>query len=475
MKAQYFKLAAFFMAATMSVGLFSCKDDDNSEIIDDPTTPIDATDPNGKNAMADSVQMNYLEEVALELIQSVPASDFQALRDYVYGCAEMLKDKKYDATSVLAWGKAAVDSMTQVLSTTEGETVYSGDKVLNMIYSKSTTLAVLSNFTGHFTLKDTVWTYEKANDLQFIFTDFEGKNCVLKLAGEGKVKNVHIIDEGHSRQKYLGLNEENQYVYQVVEDSNRIVLGIPEKVKLSYTQAGVKLLNAAFTYELDKIENEEFNIAKSNLTNSGVFELYNGYKFEVTKLVYKANQNAALGLRLSKNDNLLISLGLTAGFSNVADTYLSEIVETKDKFFEATSGATFENVNVKLNVLNKVQMQCTVYDLYKFLTANSSFRHIDGYNKEETKAATKILCENMDCGLFYDGSNVKQADIRMGTFPNADSTVWAVYPVIKFGNDISYALISDYFNVENFSKVVEAFGVMVQEYKALVKKEEVVR
>ena len=83
------------------------------------------------------------------------------------------------------------------------------------------------------------------------------------------------------------------------------------------------------------------------------------------------------------------------------------------------------------------------------------------------------LNEGLDFGIFYDGKNVKQADMKIGVRQQVGvegaGNYYFTTPVIKFGVDTEYVPFGSFFNQENFGTVVTAFQELVGEYKQLLK------
>lgn len=165
-------MAAVF-AVALSVGFVSCGGDDGGDEPDpvgpDPVTPVT---PEKGEAMSPADQKEYLEKVALEFMDMVPASDFQTLVDFA-DFVESTYFKGYDWSNVENWAKDAFEATREALGTKTTEREY----YANYVYTNYKALILASNFTGHFTASNGRWVRESANDLQFIFKGPRGQEC----------------------------------------------------------------------------------------------------------------------------------------------------------------------------------------------------------------------------------------------------------------------------------------------------------
>jgi len=474
MKKNYLKLMAYLFAAIVCVGVASCGDDDKDDS-SKPENPITPVEPTKNDAMSSAEQKEYLEKVAMEFMDMMPASDFRDISELGKFIAENYVED-YDWKNVEDWAKDVFDAAREALGTksTERKTDnrYSYTYEYNYIYTNYKALLLASNFTGHFTAHNGRWIQEKANDLQFIFTDKRGQQCVLKMETGGSVKNVYLlnIDDRQSRDYN---SSGNTSIYNYYYDRTQCVIGVPENIVVTLTQGGSQVVKTTVKINLGSIINEEFDISKSSLTLSVLVELNNGYKFNVSNVAYTASTNASVAFTMSKNGTALVTIGASANVYDIPSVNVSAFSSKsfdKDNYdFDKING---KNAYVKLDILGKVQIQGTLSDIRKFVDYLDEAKHND--TSESTyKSYINQANSLADVNLFYDGKNVKQAAIKLEPFADEKwngRTYWETEPVIYFYDGSSYSTFEAFFNEKDFKKVIDTFKTLANKYADLVDK-----
>lgn len=472
----------FSLGLSLTVCIASCdkKDDNTDDTINsgEPEKPIEAVDPTPDNAMSQADQKEYLEKVALEFIDLTPANDFKDLVDLGEYLGDTYDDGKYDWDNVEDWADKAFEATREALGTKtiESDTGYWYNSwsettytyIYNEIYTNYKALLMASNFTGHFTANNGRWIQEKASDLQFIFTDKQGQQCVAKLETSGDVKKVYVgcIDdwkdyESDYSQDDISIN--NDYY-----DRMQLTIGLPEKIVATLTQGGKQVVKTTVNVDLGSISNDEFDISKSSLSISATMEVNNGYKIEVSKVAYTGNTNASASFSISKDGKTIVSMGAAADVNDLPSVNLSAF--STDDY----DGDDFENANgkkafVKLDILGKVQIQGSLSDIRKFVDYIDA---ADDNDRDERNYKSYINQANalMDVNLFYDGKNVKQASTKLEPFADEDwdgRTEWDVEPVIYFFDGTSYSTFEAFFNERDFKKTIDAFEKLIDNYANL--------
>lgn len=472
MKKNYLKLMAVLFTAIMSVGFVSCGSDDKDDP-SDPETPITPVEPTADNAMTSAEQKEYLETVALEFMDMMPSSDFREIAELGKFIGDNYGDD-YDWDSVEDWAEDAFDAAREALGTktTESETEKWGSYTYkyNYIYTNYKALLMASNFTGHFTARNGRWVLEKASDLQFIFTDKRGQQCVLKLETSGSVKKVYAFNIDDWKDYDW---DSNGYTYTSNEyyDRTQCTIGVPEKVVVTLTQAGSQVVKTTVKIDLGSISGEEFDISKNSITVSALTELNNGYKIDVSKVAYTANTNASFAFTMSKNGTSLVTMGASADVNDIpsvnVSAFSSESFDEDDYDFDKANG---KNAYVKLDILGKVQIQGTLTDIRKFA---DYLEEADDNDREEKTYKSYINQANAlaDVNLFYDGKNVKQATVKLEPFADESwngRTYWEVEPVLYFYDGSSYSTFEAFFNEKDFKKVIDTFKTLANKYADLV-------
>lgn len=474
MKKNLLRVATYLFVAIMSVGFVSCESDDDElkEENPAPVTPVDPVDPSEGDAMSVAAQKEYLEEVALELMDQMPASDFRSIVNLAQYISETYVDE-YDWDNVGDWAADIFEDACKALGTTTKETETSKwddyTYIYNYFYEDYEALLMAANFTGHFTARNGRWIFEEAKDLQFIFTDNNGKQCVLKLETGGSVKKVHLYDDDEwydydSEFDY----DSNIYTYYDYYDRIQYTIGVPEEVVLTLTQAGNEVIKLALDIDLSSLSGKEFDLSKSSFNLSASLVLNNGYEFVMEQMAYTANKDAAVLFQISKNKTSLFTLAVAADVNNIPSVNLSAFVSDNvdmDEFDKTNA----KNAFVKFDVLNKVQIQGTLTDVRKFIDYMDA---ADDNDEDEKTFKSYINQANAlaDVNLFYDGSSVKQATVKLESFVDdywGGYSYWYAEPVLFFYDGTSYSTFEAFFNNRDFKTTIETFEELIERYENL--------
>lgn len=472
MKKNYLKLMAYMFAAIVCGGFVSCGDD-GKDSSNSSETPINPVEPSQDNAMTPVEQKEYLEKVALEFMDLMPASDFQDISDLgKYISKNYVQD--YDWSKVEGWAKDVFEASREALGTQtmESETEKWGNYTYkyNYIYTNYKALLLASNFKGHFIASNGQWVQESANDLQFIFADKRGQQCIVKLETGGNVKNVYVLNID-TWQNSDNSSNGYTYTYDRYYDRTQCIIGVPERINVTLTQGGSQVINTIVKIDLGNIVGEEFDISKNSLTVSALVELNNGYKFDISKVAYNGNVNASVSFAMKKNDTALVSMGASGevnGLPSVnVNAYSSKNFNSKDYDLDNVNG---KNTFVKLDIMGKIQIQGTLVDVRKYL---DYLNEAEDNNMDEKTYKSYINLANSlaDINLFYDGKNVKQAALKLEPFANqswSGSTRWEAEPVICFFDGSSYSTFEAFFNEKDFKKVVDTFKTLTDKYADLI-------
>ena len=471
MKKSVLKMMATWLAAIVCVGFVSCGDDDTNDLVG--PDPVDPVEPVKEEAMSSAEQKEYLEKVALEFMDMMPSSDFRDIAEL----GKFIKEnylEDYDWDDVEDWAKDTFDALREALGTktTESETEKWGSYTYkyNYIYTNYRALLLASNFTGHFYAQNGRWVQEKASDLQFIFNDKRGQQCVLKLETSGSVKKVYLLNVDDWKDSNSE-SANDSYVYNEYFDRTQYTIGVPEKIVVSLTQGGSQVVQSTINIDLGSIANEEFNISKNSLTLSALVELNNGYKFDVSKVAYTANTSAAVTFSMSKNGTALVTMGASADVYNIPSVNISAF---SSKDFDSDDYG-FDKVNakkayVKLDILGKIQIQGTLSDVRKYV---DYLEDADDNKNSESNYKSYINQANSlsDINLFYDGKNVKQASFKLEPFEDENwngRRYWKSEPVICFYDGSSYSTFEAFFNEKEFEKVIDTFKSLANKYADLI-------
>lgn len=458
MKKSFFSISVLALSAMLSgtVMFSSCgsDNDDNDGDGNGTEKPIDPEKPDDKTAMSPQEQKEYLETVAKEFMNTVPSNEFKNLADLGKHISDVYMDQ-YEWDTVEDWADDIFDELRIATGTTDKE---KDDWGYNCVYTNYKALIMASNFTGHFTARDGKWTLTKANDLQFIFNDKNGSQCVLKLETSGNVKKVHMFD----------IDDWTDWDYDSYTDyydRTAYTVGLPENIVVTLTRGGSNVVKTAVKIDLSGITSEEFDLSKNSLSLSCNTELENGYKIEMSKVAYAANNNASATAVLSKNGKSLATVAIASDITGIPSYNAGAFGNFDEDDFDK---ANAKNAFAKIDILGKVQIQGKISDVRKF------FDYIDfAEDNDESESLFKSYINQanalIDFGLFYDGKNTKQADIKLEPFMDDYGYYkdWYNEPVIKFFDGSSYSTFEAFFNDTDFKSVIDTFEDLADEYADL--------
>ena len=459
-----------FIPVLMTAGmvLFSCGDEDpiGSDTEDQGEEPVTPVEPGTKEALTPSQQKERMQQISKEFMNQVPAYYFEDIADLYMYVSDEYEDYEWD--SVEEWAEDIYDATLKATGNKYKETEQYYDYTYNYFYTEYTNLILASNFTGHFTANRGEWVYSKANDLQFIFTDKLGKECVLKLTTSGNVKKVHAacIDDwtDYDWEDYVS----NDYI-----DRTELTVGVPEHIVVTLTQGGNQVVKTSVDIDLASISGEEFDISKNALTTKCTTELNNGYTFEVKNVAYHGNVKAAATLTMKKQQTTLLSLALAADLKDIPSCNVSAFSHDFDIDDYETDKTTATNAFVKLDVMGKMQIQGSITDVHKYADYLEKADDNDD-NEQQFKSYLNQANGLSDINLFYDNTATKQANVKWEAFVDEQwngYTYWTAEPVLYFFDGSSYSTFSAFFDEDDFEEVVDLFEDLADRYANLVDEE----
>lgn len=430
----------------------------------------DKVTPEEEVVMNESDQKSFIEEVAIDLAGKMPSSDFQEIKDFYYDLSGIVSD-----TSWIEVLDSMKTSYLKCISLIEEK-----DEVDTLVWGVDTTFInvhtnfyemalTLSNFNGHFTQTDTGWAYVKADDLQFVFKDVKENDCVLKIAKEGKETKMNM---GFKESKNSDFKPSAGMSKVFIEHSD-VYICVPEKVTLSLGRNGQNVIGVTVKYNINNLTEEGyFDLGKSNTTGGIEFALNNGYK-----LTYEgkatANDKLSLSYSLSNAAGELISYTISGDPSAVPSIVFSEDFSIRDFAAEVQNDdANIRNAYMCLSVDGKLKMIGKVEDLRALLEINDSINRNEN-NEEKYKAFVEEMNQHLDLGIYYGNGKTKQASVQAEAYLKdkdewRKEEYWKTRMVLVF-SDGTRTSFEDFFNKKDFTKAIEAFEALEEDYETFIK------
>ena len=453
---------------SLSSVLVSCGGDDDS--VDSPIVnpdPIVPEEPSKNEAMTPLEQKEYLDVIARGFMDKTPASDFNEISKLCNHISNTYTDN-YDWDEVGDWGSEIFESLKESLGTTDKEQEKYSWGEYNYIYTNYKALVMASNFKGQFKAIGNKWELSKADDLQFIFSDQHGKECVLKLVTSGNVKKVFIgnIDE------WVDYNYDysnDYYISNDYYDRTQLTVGVPENIIVTLTQGGSQVVKVTVKLNIGDLSNDKFDLSKNQLTASTLVELNNGYKFNVSQVAYNGNNKTSVSFDMSKNGESLASVAFSSDISGIPSCNIDAMVSGNiDE--EDFNNSNMKNVYVKLDIMGKLQIQGTLLDVRKF---TDYINEADDNDDDEKTFKSYVNQANSlaNFNLFYDGKSTKQATVTLEAFEEESwngMKYWYMEPMLNFYDGSSYSTFDAFFNDKDFKSVIDAFEKLADNYASLI-------
>ena len=453
---------------SLSSALVSCGGDDDS--VDSPIVnpdPIKPEEPSQNEAMTPLEQKEYLDVIARGFMDKTPASDFNEISKLCNHISNTYTDS-YDWDEVGDWGSEIFESLKESLGTTDKEQEKDSWGEYNYIYTNYKALVMASNFKGQFKAIGNKWELSKADDLQFIFSDQHGKECVLKLVTSGNVKKVFIgnIDE------WVDYNYDysnDYYISNDYYDRTQLTVGVPENIVVTLTQGGSQVVKVTVKLNIGDLSNDKFDLSKNQLTASTLVELNNGYKFNVSQVAYNGNNKTSVSFDMSKNGESLASVAFSSDISGIPSCNIDAMVSGNiDE--EDFNNSNMKNVYVKLDIMGKLQIQGTLSDVRKF---TDYINEADDNDDDEKTFKSYVNQANSlaNFNLFYDGKSTKQATVTLEAFEEESwngMKYWYMEPMLNFYDGSSYSTFDAFFNDKDFKSVIDAFEKLADNYASLI-------
>lgn len=453
---------------SLSSALVSCGGDDDS--VDSPIVnpdPIEPEEPSKNEAMTPLKQKEYLDVIARGFMDKTPASDFNEISKLCNHISNTYTDN-YDWDEVGDWGSEIFESLKESLGTTDKEQEKYSWGEYNYIYTNYKALVMASNFKGQFKAIGNKWELSKADDLQFIFSDQYGKECVLKLVTSGNVKKVFIgnIDEWVD---YNSDYKNDYYISNDYYDRTQLTVGVPENIVVTLTQGGSQVVKVTVKLNIGDLSNDKFDLSKNQLTASTLVELNNGYKFNVSQVAYNGNNKTSVSFDMSKNGESLASVAFSSDISGIPSCNIDAMVSGNiDE--EDFNNSNMKNVYVKLDIMGKLQIQGTLSDVRKF---TDYINEADDNDDDEKTFKSYVNQANSlaNFNLFYDGKSTKQATVTLEAFEEESwngMKYWYMEPMLNFYDGSSYSTFDAFFNDKDFKSVIDAFEKLADNYASLI-------
>ena len=430
-------------------------------------------------------QQAKLQSVGQDLLKEFPAEKFQNLADIAEAFDETYGYDDYDMSALEDWAENSAD------------VVYSHNHQDNwenngVGFCKTNTLLLLSNHTGLFTFGASKVTVAPYDGTKAVFT-VKGKTYEAEITSSGKVTTAYFEYTYHSERNesydWNGDGKADESDAYIWDSEDRVTLGVPENISISFTENGTPLATVNAKFSLN-VTSDEFQFS----TDAFAVEytaIINGYELKMSKTGYDGPASKAQSMiTLSNGGNTLVTYVMSADLHLSTETVTGSYSHN-DTYYKADEVWTskevvvkkFENFTVAMDILGQIQIAGTCKDVNKLNEEIEKVRNaLDIYNHEtgesqerdevaaahHTEEANKLI----DFGVYYDKGNNKQADIKYEYYYKEEyGEGWSSYscgvsPIIIF-NDGSQNKVEDFFTEKAFSKLIDSVEEFVESYETV--------
>lgn len=416
-----------------------------------PETPTDSIPP--EEAMSPIAQKIYLETVGIEFLEYFNQNKFAELTDLLSYSHSTYSNYSWD--NVSSWANDIFNGLIENIGMTFETDSYGNTNH----YNNQKILILASNFNSRFVAEGNTWIRHESNNLQFEFKDQNNNDCILKFYTNGNIKKVHVanFDDWYD-EDYNPANG----TYSTYYDRTQLTIGVPEQIYLVLTCGGKTMLKETLNIDLASITNEKFDFSKSNLNLNTIVEIYNGYKFELTKASYTPN-NIFANIKMSSRGKKLIDITASSDITDIPslnlDELSSEYFDEDDYDFSTISA---NNVYAKIDILGKIQVQGVISKANKFI---EYIYGAESNNTDESKFKSYLNQANAltKLYLFYNGTNTIHASIKLEPFYDSYDD-WYYEPVFVFYDGSSYCSLEAFFYDADFKKLIDRFEQILEDY-----------
>ena len=133
--------------------------------------------------------------------------------------------------------------------------------------------------------------------------------------------------------------------------------------------------------------------------------------------------------------------------------------------------ANIRNAYLSLSVDGALKMIGKVEDLRAFLEINDSINRNE-CNEEKYKAFVEEINKHLDLGIYYGNGKTKQASVQAEAYLKdkdewRKEEYWNTRMVLVF-SDGTRTSFDDFFDKDDFTKAIEAFEALEEEYETFI-------
>lgn len=407
-------LQTAILAALTCLSAASCKSDG----------PEQEDKPAEKPAiLTEEEQKVKLETAARELTNRIDADEVNAVTDLlVYAMDHYIAPEDYN---IDALANGINNGLFKSEEMVDGELHY---------------YILLPYFAAKYAAKEDHWEWvDESHKLELAFPDEKGNSCLLTV----EASDEHAVyDDGSS------------------VNGTKARFGIPNQLDAVLTQ-GTKTLTHITVKPVMRNAGSPDAIFGNDLTGTARVRLPS-YDITAAKSDVQGTSGCRLDAAIEQGATTLVTAQLVT-----QKELFSKNVTTDSAKEQDTSSLTPGNpADVAFDVLGKVQAKGTVSDLKAFADGLNTMKAQQS-NETAFKATLKQTNTLLDVGIYYDGGDVRMADLILVADvernPATGVEIWKARPAVSFADGTSY-LVKEFFSETNFGEVARAIRESINRF-----------
>lgn len=441
---EFRRFGYLMLGASLVFGVAACgSSDEGNEPIPGGTDPGKKTEINTElTPEQKKIELDKTAKRALAMVKSTDFTNIENIANYV----DKSLSSEHATAKISKWWKDKLKSFWTDLGKREKDM-----KVMQRMID-------LSQINGHFKVVNGQWVREDANDLQFVFNDNNGKECVLKLVLSGKQTNMYVPFLDDEEREYKGNGDFDRTKIETK-------LNIPEHATLTLTQGGNTLMTGELNTKVST--NGMLDVAKDNIEANCKLTI-NNYVVEVKRALFEAAKGA------------MGEATVTVGNQKLFDMVISANGKATNDRIEGVG-----EVSMAFDILGEVQFKGKIDDGSTF---NKWYRKLDEggthknynfvyYTESEYKGFVEQANNHLNAGMFLKGSDKRSANIELAVFAEQVhdnltleyKVMWKPSALLKFDDKTSYGF-NDYFTKKNFPDVYKQASNLIKSFERMFDK-----
>lgn len=409
-----------------------------------------------------------LEEIAENLMDEYPSEDFKDL----FSLADRFSERYLENVSDNYWDPVfdyCEERGEELFFYTESESTAGKN-----IYRKYNTEAFLefSHFHGQITLGQYSATCEDYDGTRMVF-DLGNDSYVVEIAPSGKTtKAIYTFEDVYGYEMNNGYWVDDytwvdDYVMIHAVDRYHFEVDVPERIRAVVTKNGsdFAVVDIAFILNFNK---NGIDITTDCFKVSATAQI-DGHSAVIEKTGYDASTGRAeVSFTLRKGAQDIIRAQSSA---NAKFELITEVDESNDWYddYVYPEFSLAKDFNMFVDVLGQLQVRASCVDGLKVSEYVENFYDADNLNVVER--AIDNINNYVDCGLYYDGTNVRQAEVVMDYYVERDDYYgyewYELDPIIVFPDGSKYAFY-EYFDEGSFDGVLTSFELWIDLYATML-------